>query len=80
MLSFEQKMMIIFMRKASATQPLPWIWELTPQRPVQVVQLQGVVRKHTSGWKWCWAFLLKLGHVTEYFQSSNLKLFNFCQK
>lgn len=30
MLCFE-KMMIIFMRKASATQPLPWIWELTPQ-------------------------------------------------
>lgn len=72
--------MIIFMRNASATQRLPRIWELTPQHPVQVAQLPGLVRQDPSGWKWCWAFLLKLGHVSEYFQSSNLKLFNFCQK
>lgn len=51
MLCFEQKMMTIFMRKASATQPLPWIWELTPQHPVRVAQLPSLVRQHPSGWK-----------------------------
>lgn len=49
MLCFEQKMMIIFMKKASAIQPLSWNWEMTPHCPVKIaIQLPGLVRQHLS--------------------------------
>ena len=49
MLFFEQKIMTVFMRKASATQPLSWDWEMTQHCPVKTaIQLPGLVRQHLS--------------------------------